>query len=112
MYPWKEAQFGELSLASSEDIQNCGREQFAAWRGAGRVSKPAPPHLQLLQQVASALGSGSGPRLGGGGAGGVRRGGAAGPTRVPVRSERPGQAVRVEGRGVRGAGKERGSKRD
>lgn len=65
--PWKEAQFGELPLATREDIQSCGREQFSAWGGA-RVYKPVLlPHLQLLQQVASAPGSGSGPRLGGGG---------------------------------------------
>lgn len=88
-------------MASSEDIQSCGREQFAAWGGGVKVTKSAP-HLQLLQQLASALGSGLGPRPGGGRVGGVWRGGAAGPTRVPGRSKRLGQVVRVEGRGGRG----------
>lgn len=40
-------------------------------------SSPLPDPLQLLQQVASAPGSGWGPRLGGRGVGGIRRGGAA-----------------------------------
>lgn len=39
--PWKEAQFGELPLATREDIQSCGREQFSAWGGGLGSTSPS-----------------------------------------------------------------------
>lgn len=93
--PWKGAQLGELSLASSEDIQSCGREPFAAsvW---GLQARPPPP-APLTGCISSELRRGA--QAGRRGVGGIRRGGAARLTRVPVRSEWPGHAVWVEGRG-------------